>query len=427
MKIAFFLRNNNLSDIDFSLLKFGNPGIGGSEYCICQVAYLLSLHHNVYLFCTEKTKLKNPSSLNLIDTDSVHEMIKYANQIKIDYLILKDEDEYYQNKDIESTPYTKIIIWCHNFLSRKKLSYYNNLTSIPRIVCVGNEQLDFYRDHPAFYKSCVIYNGLTSTEIQKAITNTLPFNKRANIITYIGSLTRPKGFHLLAKQWKRIIAKFPDAELYVIGGGNLYNKSQKLGIYNIAEETYEKIFIKYLIDEKTGKILPSVHFCGVLGSEKNQILAISKVGVPNPSGETETFCITALEMQIYGCLVTTKRFGGFLDTICSSKSLMYNYTSNLSRNIIKLLSEKDNNIEETISNINNKFNYDKIIPQWLLMFKEIAQNELPNISIIRNGYYNNKWIKEILRLTKNIKIFQKIKPTPQILSIKYYLNKKIYE
>ena len=427
MKIAFFLKNNNLRDIDFNLLELGNPGLGGSEYCICQVAYLLSLHNTVYLFCTDKTKLKNSSSLNLINTSTVQEMIEYANQIKIDCLVLKDEDEYFQNKYIEATSYTKIIIWCHNFISKKKLSYYNSLTSIPRIVCVGNEQLDFYRDHPAFYKSCVIYNGLTSTEIQKAISNALPYNKRENIITYIGSLTKPKGFYLLAKQWKKILAKIPDAELYIIGGGNLYNNAQKLGTYNLAEEPYEKTFIKYLIDRKTGSILPSVHFCGVLGTEKNQILAKSKVGVPNPSGETETFCITALEMQIYGCLVTTKRFGGFLDTICSSKSLMYNYTSNLSKNIIKLLSEKNNDIEETILNINNKFNYDKIIPQWLLMFKEIAQNESPTVPIMKNIGYNNKWIKEILRIMKKYKCFNKIKSTPQILSLKYYLNKKFYE
>lgn len=63
------------------------------------------------------------------------------------------------------------------------------------------------------------------------------------------------------------IKKVPQAQLYVIGGGNLYNRNAVMGKYGIATQEYENEFMPYITDDD-GKILPSVHFCGILGKEK---------------------------------------------------------------------------------------------------------------------------------------------------------------
>jgi hypothetical protein len=62
----------------------------------------------------------------------------------------------------------------------------------------------------------------------------------------------------------------------------------------IAEASFEEIFMPDLLDEN-GSLLPSVNFHGISGAEKREILASAAVGVVNPSGQTETFCISGVE------------------------------------------------------------------------------------------------------------------------------------
>ena len=92
------------------------------------------------------------------------------------------------------------------------------------------------------------------------------------IVTYVGSLVPAKGFHRLAQIWPEVISKVPNAELYVIGNGKVYDRNAKLGKYGISQSDYENQFMKYLTDDE-GEILKSVHFCGIVGKEKRDIFA----------------------------------------------------------------------------------------------------------------------------------------------------------
>ena len=59
-------------------------------------------------------------------------------------------------------------------------------------------------------------------------------------------------------------------------------------------------------------------FCkvlGVLGEQKNEILLHTKVCIPNPSGVSEIFCISAIEVQFCGSIIKTIKYGGFVDTV----------------------------------------------------------------------------------------------------------------
>ncbi|WP_332400851.1 glycosyltransferase [Lactococcus laudensis] len=157
-------------------------------------------------------------------------------------------------------------------------------------------------DHNIFNKFFYIYNAINLDNYP--IRDNVQEN---NIICFVGSITPAKGFHVLAKQWPKIKKKIPDAKLYVIGSGNLYDRNQRLGKFSIAESTYEKTFINYLTD-RNGAISSDVKFFGVLDNNlKIEVMNKAKVGVVNPTARGETFCISAIEFEALDIPVVSRK------------------------------------------------------------------------------------------------------------------------
>jgi glycosyltransferase involved in cell wall biosynthesis len=250
-----------------------------------------------------------------------------------------------------------------------------------------------------------IYNGVDMNNIKIPSTTMLPFSQRPFHITYIGNLVPQKGFHILAKAWPHILRVYPDAVLNVIGSGKLYDRNAQLGKYGIAEDNYEKVFMPYLTDT-SGKILPSVKFLGILGSEKSEILLKTRVGVPNPSGRTETFGYTAIEMQSFGALVTTIRCPAYLETVCPSIGILYNkgnrLDEKLAESVVSLLSRDENHYEDVMQFLEANFSIDKVADEWHQLFMDMMENkEIPVIPIKANKKYRMKHWKEANRKLKN--------------------------
>lgn len=169
----------------------------------------------------------------------------------------------------------------------------------------------------------------------------------------------------------------PDATLNVVGSGKLYGRNSKLGKYNIAEESYEEQFMSGLTDDE-GNILPSVHFFGVLGVEKNDVIRDTCVGVINPTGRTETFGISALDFESMNVPVVTIAKGGFLDTVLNEKTgLLYGNTNDFAKDIIMLL--KNDKLNEQYGRRRcsavQKFTPDKIIKEWNQLFLKVLNDE----------------------------------------------------
>lgn len=233
-------------------------------------------------------------------------------------------------------------------------------------------------------------------------------------VTYIGSIIPSKGFQVLAKAWKIILEQVPDAELNVIGSGKLYNRNAKLGRYGIAEEKFEQLFMPFLTDEK-GEILPSVHFLGVMGAEKNDIIVKSSVGVANPTGRTETFGISALDFESRGIPVVTIAKNGFLDTVIDHKTgLLVKKTNELASAIITLLLDNELNTKYGKNGIKftKKFMPKKIIPEWAKLFELIINDKkIPYRPPVNFKENNLKWlriinhdIKSTLHIKKGISV-----------------------
>lgn len=419
MKIAFYLPNKNCH-ADCTQIDKGNPGIGGTEYEIIALSYFLSINpknrHKILVLAENIQNL--PKEINTKYVSNCKEAYNIAVQNNVNIIIFQNSpitNNIVRLANKYKNP-IKLIVWAHSFMSRKQLNLYAQSKYVKQIVCVGNEERMLFLDHRAYKKSTVIFNGF-SKNINQAFY--VPFEKRKNEVTFLASIVPHTNFHILAKAWKSVIEKKNDAHLHVIGSGNLYNNNVKLGKWGIAEESYEDLFIPFLIDE-TGKIHSSVTFHGKMGKEKYEILGKTKIGIPNPGGY-ETFCISAIEMQLYGALVTTIQKGGFIDTVYCQENL-YRETEQLSDYIIMLLEQNNNNYEQFIDFFDKNFSFAQVCQKWNELFDNIELN-LPIIYKYQPSK-PDKWYK-LAKFNKTLKSVIPFGYTflPSTLFIKTIINK----
>lgn len=389
MRVALYYSNKGLGKVDLSSFLQANPGIGGTEYVVLLVAWLLKEEYEITLYANEP--IIGIDDLKTIIVDDVKDAVRKAEEDQ-DVLIVKySVSDYLEDSLHCQSVRLSIVVWVHLFANRLDLDYYYRNPNVKRIVFVGREHRDLYIDHPSINKSCYIFNTLNTSEEFYQLIKNYPYHRRKPIVTYMGFLSCEKGFHHLAAIWKDIIKEVPDAELYVIGSGQVYNRTNKMGSYGITADYYEKWFMPYITDED-GHVLPSVHFMGHMGAEKKEILLKTKVGVPNPKGLSETFCITAVEMQLFGATVAACRAPGYYDTFING--VITNNMEELKNCIIRLL--KDNEpikpYNVTIKEIEKRFSFDVVKGEWIRLLNEIdGSTTLPHN--IHNLRYRWKWLK----------------------------------
>lgn len=392
MKLVFYLENAGYKNIDYSRLEEGNPGLGGTEYIILITTLLLSREINkqqlqdAFTILVAAQNIEGlPSELTCAKVSGLVDVLS----MDADYVFFKYEKEKYYNlthvldehKKHNQFKHTKLIVWAHNLIDRKERTAIDRDKNVKMVLCVSREQMNLYRDHHLFLKSSYIYNGIPLDYLKTLKPALKPYSARPYEVTSIGSIDYYKGFHLIAKAWKTVLEAIPEAKLNVIGSGKLYDRNSKMGKYGIAEESYENSFMPYLteqyLDENgitRSRLLPSVKFWGLMGVEKNEVLKNTRVGVPNPMGK-ESFCLVALEMQSLGAMITTKDYGGFRNTVFKTGKLFKN-SNDLAKDIIYLLKEDSNHLDECYQWMEANFAYDKVIKDWLELFKELNNDSL---------------------------------------------------
>lgn len=417
MTTAFYIDNSS-TFVDCSSIIDGNPGIGGTEYLFLTILFGLQKKYTSndcqYILLLQKDMLL-PADLKYQVVGSKSDAINYCQNHHISQLVVKYEEKDYNPNIFKSiSQHLYVIVWAHNVIPRHMLNIIAQTQQIAKIVNVGREQLDLYRDNKAFLKSTYIYNSLNIKPIGYYITNNIPFENRKQEVTYLGSLVYAKGFHVLAKIWPRILQECPDAHLNVIGSGTLYGNA-RLGKHGIAEESYEKSFMPYLTDD-SGTIVSSVTFFGKLGEEKNEILARTKVGVPNPLGLSETFCLSAVEMELYGARVVTRKHVGYLDTVPSCGGCLCKTEEQL---IFQIISELKRNsypeYKQTYNFIKENFDYESIVEQWSTFLLNINEFRKDIKEPIANIDYNYKQWREWNRKIKSRLPYGYLLPTLDML------------
>lgn len=415
-RIGFFLDNRAITSVDCSNVLNFNPGIGGTEYLIIAISALLSSRNNgleVILYTTSEGVF--PPGLRNVGVEDLEEAALQATHDGCECLIFKHDASLILEHALDKCPVgLKLIPWCHVFVCYWELDFYATCDSVYRIVYVGREMMDLYRDHQSFRKSTYIYNCLNLSQARSKVDK-FPFEARKNIVTYIGSITPFKGLHLLAKAWPKVVEQIPDAELYIIGSGRLYDEKAQMGSLGIAESQYETRIMQYL--GENGKVRSDVHFMGLMGEEKNDILLQTKVGVPNPSGITETFGLSAVEMQMMGAVVATKKCPGYLDTVLNGR--LYSNVDALAATIVSLLKSNTSNYESAMCYFEQNFSMEVVAKRWedwLVADCVVSEN-----AKLTNKWYRLKLIKEVLRKIKEV--FPSLYCLPPIERILLFLEK----
>ena len=396
MTIAFYFNIDNVQHLDCTRLLEGNPGVGGTEYEILLVSLLLGRRDNgmeVHLLSRGEVNL--PHTHHAVVGDHAG-LCRYCREHGIDTLVV-NQSQY--NDDTMRifdgcAGWLSLILWDHNGMSDKKLSVVNRKTYIKRIVCCGREMLELYRDHPATLKSTYVYN-IFPIQPEEWYRRHIQMDDNHNVV-YMGMLYRVKGFHVLARAWKEVLRQVPDAQLYVIGSGKLYDKNAVLGSHGIASQEFEDEIMPCLEDE-AGNLLPSVHFCGLLGAEKFDVMGRCKVAVPNPWGESETFCICGIEMQLMGCNLTTVYHPAYLDTVYN-QAYLYRHTSQLADYIVSRLKAPRDSYDDLYRFITGKFGMEKSLQRWEHLLSHLDQPL--QLEPVSDKSYQIKWLKNALLHTK---------------------------
>ena len=390
LKIAFYINKPTLPNRDYGNLEKGNPGLPGSEYEFLLVSQLLDKRNNgleIHLLANFDGTFPHSHIVKVTDLESC---CKVCEEMGIGTLVV--DVKYFDKAVMDGYAKLDYIIWAHNCMPIRQLTLFNELRYIKRIVCVGREMMELFRDHPVSWKTNYIYNIFPVRE--KNYYEGMMGDCNSHDVVYMGCLIEEKGFHILAKAWKKIVEKVSDAQLYVIGNGRLYDKHAPLGKYGHASPEYESKFMPYLIDEE-GRVLESVHFMGIMGEEKYKVMSHCKVGVPNPSGQSETFCISGIEMQLYGANVVSINVPAYIDTF-ADKSFMFEHEDDLAQYVAKALQSKTD-YDKTYAFLRGHFGIDANIEKWEKLF--LGNLRMESIS---HPWYRLKMLKNMILHTKRI-------------------------
>ena len=398
MKIGFFLENAYYNDIDFSKPENGNPGLRGTQYMTWIIACKLSQRGwNVFMFapCIDKM----PDTMTTVCCPDEKSAVRLAVKYGIDIMIFRGKHENIPLFKVIDQSKIKCIIWSHNFEDYPLAEAMADCQFVMRNVCVSRQQYERLRDHRLFDKSNYIENGLDFDHIDSSCQDEhLP---KQNIVTFLGTLEWGKGFYHLAKIWHIVLKAVPDAQLYVLGKGNI-GSGLILGKYQLSDEEYEEKFMKYLTDPD-GAVLPSVHFFGTVGGKKKeQLLKQSKVGVAKAGGLAETFCIVAIEFQAYGVPVAAKKGAGLLDTVRNGiDGLLISRDRALAKAIVRLL--KDDELAAEMGKngyrkVRERFDLDQLTDQWEQLIEDVY-GDIPQKPDYECHYLMNqgKWLRELNR------------------------------
>ena len=402
IKLGILFQEDEMEHKDLSRPELGNPGVGGTAFCfLLLIRYLQNYTDQIDLRVYQIKENTLPACHAVLVPDTQTAFLK-ASDDGIDMMLVRNHqtDEVYDEMKESGL---RFIVWMHNKLTWKEIRLLDRFDAVKRIICVGREMYDYYLDDPVIRKMDVVFNMFVPPSEKMIRGKNYPL-----WVTYTGSLTYDKNFHMLAAVWKNIVKAVPDAQLHVIGSGRLYDPDSKMGDYGIADAEYEAMFMPSLCDE-TGEILPSVVFHGILGEEKYDIYRQSAVGVLNPMA-TETFCLAAIEKEACGVPVVSRRKNGLLDTVQDGKTgILYRKAEQLEETVIKLLKDRElnNRMGEVAAEFaRNFFLPEQMMPEWIRIFGEV-KDDIPAAyrKPAENLDNNGKWVRLLWHGLHRIPLF----------------------
>lgn len=391
-KIAFYLNNSTTSSVDLSFPEFGNPGLGGTEFLLAATPYYINKYHSdkfeIFIFAHNIENL--PNGLITFKVENIEDAIVKASVQGIDFFI------YRPLRDPQPTVLSLLqvcnltaIAWLHVTPKSSHLRFLANSSKISAVVCVEHEQHDQLYDSPLGKKLTYIVNGFDVGGFRRNISFE---EKDLNLVVHIGAIVPQKSFHVLARNWPKIVERCPDARLIVIGSASVYDEQQLLGDWGVGYKSYEDNFIKPYLSDEHGALLSSVKFMGKMGLDKREYMAKAIVGIANPVGTNENCPATSLEFQALGTPVVGQANYGNLDTILHGETGLLADNENDFVEKICLLLEKPSYAKLLGKHgplfVQHKYSWEKVGIEWVDLF-----NAITNKVDIRNKSMKKNYLK----------------------------------
>ena len=410
MLLGFFLDNSGVSQTDFSRPWEGNPGTGASEYLHAATPYFTSK------YCGDKAQCvifapyiqHLPASVIVQQSSSIVEAAHQAKAKGVDYFVFRSRmNEEKRILDVLDELTLPSIGRAALTPKPEHIRRMAKSRAFKSLVCVGREQYDFLMDTAVHNKITYIDNGV---HVASCNQGNAPL-KDPRLVTYMGALVPQKGFHILATAWPKVLKRVHDARLSVIGSIKMYNENARVGPLGVAEDGFEREhLIPHLTDQK-GCLHPSVTFHGQLGREKYDILRKALIGVANPSGQTETCCVSAVEISACHTAVVSGAFYGLLDTVLHEKTGLLGRTADdLANNICTLLQDPDRAIEMGQAGHERtvrQYDFSIVAPKWVNLCEHLTRGAIPSPhGELKNLFANFKFLRLLNRpLQKSLGTF----------------------
>jgi hypothetical protein len=389
-----YLDTLNIKSIDVRDVDAGNPGMGGTEYMYFLVASHLARTQEVTMYVTHAGAF--PEGIRYVVVGGLREAAAEMAANGEELLIMRESEVQANRKSLAGMG-QKVLIWAQNYSGHRTLKACVECPAIKRYLCVSREQYENLRDEAVFAKADYVYNTI-ATERWSAE----PRVAKGNDVFYMGGIIEQKGFHVLARHWPEIARAVPGARLHVVGSAKLYNPSDSMGPLGLASADYERQFAKYITEN--GRLREDVILHGKLGADKLDLLAQAKVAVPNPTGNGETFCISALEFALLGVPVVTRNFGGPVNIVINGETgLLYEHESELAQAVISLLKDGDRCQamgRKAIIHARAHFDIAKVVAKWESIILDVRAGlpAVPDLKVTGTPKTLKEWNRRIKRV-----------------------------
>ena len=377
MKIALVSLDWGYRGVDLTDPRAGNPGMGGTDFLFGALAYELAQQpgFEVTLLCTPDRVTYHPSiathGIDLGDPDVTAAWLR-AN--RFDAIILRGGGgDRLAPALIPLLPASaRVVVWTHNFIGRRLLKRLHAAPQVRAIVSVGAEQHALQEHLFRTPKALAIANFVYPSERAECAV------ERPRRAVYVGALIPTKGFHYLARHWPAIRQQVPDAGLDVIGSGALYSDQNQLGPRGLAAADFEQQILR-LLGREPEELGVVFHGRVADPDRKQQILQGARLGIPNPTGVTETFCLSAIEMTLAGCWAVAPERWGFCDTVQAGVTGTYfNTDSEFIDHCVAALTEYRFDAaghRRATEAILAAFDHSVIVPQWMQLLQAIERGD----------------------------------------------------
>lgn len=393
MRLALFLDNRAMAALGpLPPPALGNPGIGGTEFVCLAVSELLQgseLEPLLLLSAPQAIAGINPAAIEVVA--DLAAAVHRAEQLQATALVFRPgalPEPAWAALEATRLP---LLAWFHN-LGCHDQARTESLPSLRAWVLLSGAQLDAFRHSRLAQRARVIPNPV-AVPPAAAAPRPWPVAQAARDLAYVGAITPFKGFDRLAARWGAIAKACPGSRLLVFGGADLYGARAGEGQFT----PYERHCRQLLAG---GGQADRVVFLGSQGLERYDALATVAVGVVNPSGCDETFCLSAAEFNACGIPVVSARRHALVQTVRHGETgLLARSDKQFARCCIALLRDPERAWEMGRAgqvHVAESFSAERVRQGWIRLVREIAAGA-PVVSPPPSTpwYHEQRWLRQL--------------------------------